>query len=290
MNFDRRASWPHPVIAPNRDDVASDTAFEFDITAVPNGNDWVLSFNVSHNDPCIDALIGNGSASYLLYLECPESHFRQTFATTNTTEQFSVPARLLSGDTEARAIVVAARDIARYQHPRQHADYRNASFSISVGEPLAISAARFLPLSLDSDPVLQLSSIFDVQKDHESVRSMTIDLWAERILIKLPEDDYERYSNMYAAPKLRDLLSSTVLFPALLQALHFLRELESDGGLDDFRVDHRWCRTVIRSCASRSIDIFGDNDSLKCFTGAQDLLRGPLRRCLDNLNSIYDLG
>lgn len=290
MNFDRRASWPHPVIAPNRDDVVLDTPLDFDISAVPNGDNWDLFFEVNHGDPSLDALVGNGTAAYFLYLECAESHFRQTFSTGANKNRFSVSSRLLCGDVEARALVVATKDIARYRHPKQHGDYNAASFSIAVGEPLAISAARYLPLSLEADPVLQLSSIFDVRKDSEALRSMTIDLFGSRIVIKLPEEDYERYSNMYAAPKLSALLSSTVIFPALLQALHFLRDLDNEGSLEEFRVEHRWCRTILRSCANHSIDISGDSDALSCFTGAQDLLRGPLRRSLDNINSIYDMG
>jgi hypothetical protein len=288
MKFDRRASWPHPVIAPDRDDIVLSDGFDFDLNALPAGNDWVLSFKAKYTDPTLAASVAAGDSAHLLYAECAETHFREVFSTQKTEDRFAVPAGLLRGDVEVRMLVVATRDIARYSHPLQHGDYKGVTFSVAVGEPLAITAPRVLPLQLDADPVLQLSSIFDIKAEADLVRSMKVELFDQRIILRLPEDDYERYSAMYAAPKLKDLLSSTVLFPALLEALHFMQK-EDEDSLEDFRVDHRWCRTLLRSLDKLKINIFESNEPDICFVAAQELLRGPLRRSLDNLNSIYDL-
>lgn len=286
MIFSRSRTWPHPVLSPLSDDI-SPNGFDFDLDVWPDLPRWRLRVTAKHADETMQQLISLNRACYVLHIECKRTHFRDAFKSTESEFELPISGDQLFGVVEASFFVVATTDIDSYQHPAQHDDYRDSTFSVSVGEPLAVAVSKSFEAPLEADPILKLSSIIDIRKGDENTRFMSVNCHGERIVLELPPSEYESYRNLRADLNLRGLLASTVILPGLLQSLHYLRELGSDD-LGEFKAAHRWSRLVVSRLEGMGIELSGgDEGGSVCLDAAQRLLRGPLRRSLDDLITLF---
>ncbi len=283
MIFDRARSWPHPVLSPLTDDIEA-TEFDFDFDVWPDYPNWRLKIEARNEDPTLQKYLSSGAASYFLHIECRRTHFRKVFGEKQSNFELTISGDQLFGTVEASFLIVATTDIEAYAHPRQHTDYQNSTFDIAAGEPLAIALTKRFEAPLEADPILKLSSILDIRRGREGLAFMEVNCEDERIVLELPQDEYDRYRNLRADPSLRGLLASTVILPGLLQSFYYLRDPALD--LDEFRADHRWSRRVLGRLEEMGIDILAGNGSV-CLEAAQRLLRGPLRRSLHDLAIIF---
>jgi hypothetical protein len=285
MNLHRRGSWPHPVLSPFGDDILP-SGFGFNLDPAPDGDHWTLRVTASHSDLTMDNRVDAGDAVYALHVECPGTFYRQMFRSNRRESAHDIPATRIVGKVETVLMLVAAKDIRDYRHPGQHDDYGTSVFHISQGEPLAVSETVIFEAFLDADPVLELPSIFDIKRGDESTRLVDAKFEADRIVLDLPPDDFDRYRAMRSHSTIRDLIASAVLLPALIQALHYLRALSSEE-LDDFKANHRWSRIISRRLDKLGIELGEGADGAVCLEAAQKLLRGPLRRALDNIEVLF---
>lgn len=282
MIFDKSRTWPHPVLSPLVDDV-SPNAFDFELDVWPDVPRWRLRTQAKHDDETIRRLITTKKACYLLHVECRRTYYREAFISTEDRFESAISGDRLFGVVETSFLVVATKDIDNYQHPGQHRDYRDVSFPISIGEPIAVAISKSFEAPLESDPILKLSSIIDIRKGDDDTRFMKVNCHGERIILILPPAECDLYKNLRAAPNVRGLLASSVIMPGLLQSLHYLRDLGTEE-LGDFRANHRWSRLILARLEGAGIDITaGDEDGAVCIEAAQHLLRGPLRRSLEDL-------
>jgi hypothetical protein len=285
MNLHRRGSWPHPVLSPFGDDIQP-SDFGFSLDPVPDGDHWTLRVTASHSDLTMDNRAEAGDAVYALHVECSGTFYRQMFCSNRRESAYDIPATRIVGKVETVLMLVAAKDIKDYRHPGQHDDYGNSVFHISQGEPLAVSETVIFEAFLDADPVLELPSIFDIKRGDEATRLVDAKFEADRIVLELPPDDFDRYRAMRSHSTIRDLIASAVLLPALIQALHYLRALSSEE-LEDFKANHRWSRIISRRLDKLGIKLEEGADGALCLEAAQKLLRGPLRRALDNIEILF---
>lgn len=285
MNFSRSRSWPHPVVSPLCDDVTPND-FDFRLDVLPEHKRWLLGIEAKDDDATLHQYIRNGKASYLLHVECKRTYFRGTFTSQSPRFEMPIGSGLLFGNVEVSLLLVATKDLKAYRHPGQHSDYRNTTFDISIGEPLAVAPSKSFDAFLETDPILKLSSILDIKRGDDDLRAMKVNCFGDRILVELPTGEFDRYRELRADPAIRGLLATTVVLPALLDAFFYLRTPGLD--LDDFKADHRWSRCVLGRLERMEIDVTNpQSESGVCLEAAQTLLREPLRRSLEDLNGLF---
>jgi hypothetical protein len=285
MSFNKRCAWPHPVLTPLSDDIEPND-FDFELEASPEHPDWLISVGAKHGDATIANLVAAGHAAYLLQLECKATFLRRGFIFVQDRFDFRIPSGELTGLVSASFLAVASKDLDAYQHPLQHADYNGSSFQISIGEPLAVAVSKVFDAYLDADPILNLPSIIDIRKGEDASRIMAVTMDAERIIIGLPPDEFEKYKLMRTNLMVRDLLASTIILPAIIQSLHYLRGMDADE-LEEFKLNHRWARHILNRLEALEINILNTDNSSICLDAAQQLLHAPVRRSLENINKLF---
>jgi hypothetical protein len=287
MIFDRPRAWPHPVLSPLTDDILPNE-FDFDLDVDPAFNKWHISINAFCNDDVIRRCITNGDAHFLLHLECKRTYFRGAFSNVSEAWEINLPDQYLYGTVEASVLIVAARDIATYRHPRQHSDFRNNEFAIALGEPLAVAITKIFDAYLDVDPILKLSSIIDIRKGDNGTEGMEVQCEGDRILVTLPPDDFEQYKLLRSGPGVRGLLANAVVVPALLQSFNYLRALDPED-FQRFKDEHRWTRSVVPRLDRIGIDLRAGNaaDDIS-LRAAQKLLHDPLGRSLTDVQNLIE--
>jgi len=260
--------------------------FDFRLDVLPEYKRWILGIEAADDDGTLAHHVRTGKARYLVHVECKRTYFRGALTSDKPRFEMTIDGDSLFGLVEVSVLVVATKDLDDYRHPNQHSDYRDGTFSVSIGEPLAVAVSQSFDAFLEADPILKLSSIIDIQRD-DSQRVMQVDCTVgNRIVIKLPSAEFDRYRELRADPAIRGLLSNAVILPALLDAFFFLRSPNLD--LDEFKADHRWSRSVLSRLDRMDVDLTDpDAESSVCLEAAQLLLREPLRRSLEDLSELF---
>jgi hypothetical protein len=101
----------------------------------------------------------------------------------------------------------------------------------------------------------------------------------DRIVATLSRNDFEKYTDLKGDPVFVPLLANQVVVPALLEAVHEIR----DAGEDDFEegMTRRWYRSVYKKLKDSGVDLRAKDKS--AFEALQVLLKLPLRRSLQGL-------
>lgn len=285
MNFNRARSWPHPVVSPLSDDVTPN-GFDFRLDVLPEHQRWILGIEATDDDETLSCHVRDGRAQYLLHVECKRTYFRRALKSDKPRFEMPIGGDLLFGLVEVSLLLVATKDLEAYRHPGQHSDYRDSTFEISIGEPLAVAASKSFDAFLEADPILRLSSILDIKRGEDDLRLMKVNCFGDRVLVQLPPAEFDRYRELRADPAIRGLLATTVVLPALIDAFFYLRTPGLD--LDEFKADHRWSRCVLSRLERMDIDITSpQSESGICLEAAQALLREPLRRSLEDLSGLF---
>lgn len=287
MIFDRARAWPHPVLSPLTDDILPNE-FDFDLKVESAFSEWHVEVTAHCDDDVLSQRVADRDAHFLLHLECKRTYYRAAWLNATPAWKIKVPDQSLYGRVEASFLVVAARDIDTYRHPRQHADFRNTEFAVAIGEPLAVALTKTFDAYFDIDPILKLSSIIDIKRGSDQTELMEVQCEGDRILVTLPPADFERYRMLRAGPAVRGLLATSVVLPALLQGFNYLRVLDPDD-FQRFKDEHRWTRSVVPRLEQMNIDLRAGNAledvSLRA---AQKLLHGPLARSLADVQNMMD--
>jgi hypothetical protein len=280
-------SWPHPVLSPLSDDILS-AHFDFKLTISVDYDRWRLAVSADMEDETILNLIQTGEAIYLLHIECRRTFYREAFVSKVPQWETLIDGPQLFGSVEASMMVIASADVDAYSHPNQHSDYQKASFSVAIGEPVAVAETQVFDAFNEPDVLRNLNSIITIRKGKEELQVMEVICEEERIVAVLPPVEYVRYCGLRDGKTMAGVLANSVVLPTLQHGLHYLLALD-ELTLSEFKANHRWARLVLLRLEGLRINIFEDGgDGAGCLRGAQELLRAPLRRSLEDLYNLLE--
>lgn len=272
-------SFPHPVLAPFRDDVSPNT-FEFEIVVTSDADNYYVEARFNCSNPTLEQLVGSGAAVYAVQLECKRNYFRTLFLSKESIQRIVVRASDLVGRVEANGFILACEAVGAYAIEGAHSDYGDAKFAIQSGDVLALSTTKRFDAYIDYDPLKQISSILTIRKSESTEEGeMHLDTNDDRLIATLSQRDYERYTDLKGDPMLRPLLANEIVVPALLEAVHEIRSI-SDDDLD-VEMSKRWFRSIVKKLESDGIDV--RRPDLPALQIVQKLLKLPLRRTLEGL-------
>jgi hypothetical protein len=290
MKNNRNRTLPHPLLSPHSTDISPNTfAFDCkngDITA--DRDSWLISGQIRHECPDLAAHVAAGSAVFGLHVECSRTFYRAWFRQTGPVVKLSLPANLVRGKVELLAMCVAARDLSDYSLLGQHEDYQGNTFQISPGDLLAVADEVFFEAYLDLDPIRKISSILDIRRSPERLTGPAqIDFNGDHIQLKLAQQDFQHYIELRTDPSVRGLLSSNVVFPAVLQAVNHLSSLTPEE-LVEAKDGRRWCR-CLSACLERE-RLAPDASPEAAFATVQSVLRDPIQHGISDLLQQFNGG
>lgn len=247
----RPRKFPHPVLSPFSDDLP-DCGFQATVLDIkPDGADYLISVCVKTSSARLEKLIREGRARYACHVECAATKFRTVKLSEKEEFAFTVPADSLEGKTELCFFVVAVKDIDNYNSPEFHPDYENLSFRIKRGDILAVDDAKTFIAEKEVDPLKKIPSIFTAALNtEEGARAVTLDITGHKVVIRLPKEDYRKYTALSLDPRLHPVLGAVLVVPALI---HLLNEIKN-GSCSDMD-DHRWYRVLAKRLKKEGIDL-----------------------------------
>lgn len=274
-------SWPHPVLAPFRDDVMPN-AFAFTLNLAADRQNYYLkvSVNLEHADMRGMVLDGRGVLS--LHVECRRNFYRAMWPMEDFRKEVIIPATELRGSVEVFCCVLSARDSGSYIVDGQHQDYGQSRFRVREGDFLAVTETMQFDAFLDFDPLKKLSSVLTIRESEtEDEGAMKVLLGEQKIVAELARSDYQRYVELKRDITLLPLLANQVVVPALMEAVARVKVCGPESESYEENMELRWFRSITAKVKERKINLWHEDTQVAYVV--QNLLELPLRRSLSEL-------
>lgn len=272
-------SYPHPVLAPFRDDVLPNV-FSLSLSVAYDAAYYFLNVAIEHQNPTLSSLVIEGRASYAAHVECRRNFYRHLHSSSSPNWRITIPSSDIAGRVEVTPLLLAMEPIEAYQIAGAHTDYGDTRFRLGKGDILAVGQTSTFEAYTDYDPLKRVSSILTIRRSETDPDGpMIVDTIGDKITATLSQIDYDQYTHLRGDPALVSLLSNQVVVPALLQAL-FEMAMDGDESVEE-GMSRRWYRSVDAKLTQIGINLRQRTHTP--LDAVQALLRGPLRRSLADL-------
>ncbi len=220
----------------------------------------------------INQLMSEGAAKNILHIECSNTLFRRAHEFAETSKRVAIPAENLNDAVEVNVFVRATRDISGYLVDAAHSDYDAAKFEIREGDILAVGEGYIFHIESTFDSLSRIGSIMQIEESiQDGEFPMRVDFNGDKILIVLSKADFKDYKLLKGQEGVSAALTTTIVLPVLVEALHFWKTGEAGTEEDSLR----WMRALRSRISVLELESESDNLIL-----AQKLLELPLRRAL----------
>lgn len=268
--------YPYPVLAYYSDDY-KDGSFDTTIDVRSEGYNIRIDFISTLTNEGLKKLISNGAASYTYHLECPQTGYRQVLSTDKISESVIIPDNKISGKFYICPFIVATEDIAGYTDSSFHDDYAGSSFEVEAGCVLAVGRQVTATISKETEDLANTPSVFSIIRNADPlVTQMIVGIDSQKIIVKLPLNDYYSYKSLSKAPITQPVLNAITIIPALTYALEELRSktIEEREELSDYG----WYRTVRKALLTKfEVEVESDDFTQEnMIVLAQKLINDPL--------------
>ena len=240
MRIGRRL-FPYPLL--NNEKLYSqfkDSTFSLQYEELITNENYVLK------DICCDVsnvtllnLISTNKASIVCVIECAGTMFRNCYKLSIEPTNIVIPLTDLNGKINVSAYIVANEDIENYFSEDFFDDYEGINFYIEKNDILAVDDGFFNKIDFDEEQDTKKTSIFVIIKDKTiKDETMQIEYDSSKIIISLPEDQWNTYEKTKRIKKFESMYFSIIAIPALSYALSSLQA--KSESVDSLRMDYKW--------------------------------------------------
>ena len=265
-------SFPHPVVGngDNGNEDVPGAEFQATFESEADKSNFYVKATVRCSSKTLLRAIKKGEACYTMHVECSNTLFRRTYDFTEETYRVAIPTTAIHDTVEVNAFIRAKAAMPKYSVDGAHQDYGDATFSVGPGDILAIADGWTFDADHSVDPMRKVGALMVVEfSGKPGDHPMEADFDDEKIRILLCEQDFAAYGDMKAVPHLTNHLTTTLVLPVLIEAIHTL------GDEPDIASEKKWAR-ILR----RRLEGMGLGPSASPLDKAQQLLGLPIRRAL----------
>ena len=260
-------SFPHPVVG-NADDVPG-AAFPATIDFASDKANFSITATVKCSSETLLRMVKKGTACYTLHVECSNTLYRETFDFTGPTFTRQVSKNLIHDTVEVNAFVRAKVALPAYAIDGAHEDYGDATFPVGLGDILAVADSQTFEAVSPIDPMRLVSALMVVERStRPGLHAMETNVLGDKIGIVLCGQDHDAYRNLKSVKHLTDHLTTTLVLPVLMHAIHLLDD-------PDAAPDTKWAKTLRTQL--ETLKLCPTADALE---KAQALLDRPILRAL----------
>jgi hypothetical protein len=272
MKYNNR-NFPHPVLGVS-DDVNAE--FSAELTYKSDRENITLTPTFKLTDDSILTLIGNGTAYFLTQIYCSGTMFREVFkAKSPLAESIQIPSYKLKGDVEVHFFVCAANSIVNFFSKNFNPEYLKSKFILDPCDILAYGGKAKFVANKTPEELRSISSLIRIKNSQKSDHPMWNEYEGEKIEIVLCDEDYNNYQMVLKNRVFNTLLHSSIVLPALVDALYFIDTPEAKD-----LIDKRWFK-ALKDQKTRS-------KTPDCFKIAQNILEQPNERTFGTLLTLME--
>ena len=275
--------YPHPVLSWFSDDYPKGM-YQPALQVTPNKSFFRLVLVCKTSSKALKLLIAEKKVAYCIHVECPSTRFRSAFISYEENFEIDIPVSDLEGKVEVSRTIVCTTGIKNYSTEEFHSDFSGRSFDLLPGDVMAVAETVEFPAIKKDDELAKLPSIFAILRAHEeNPDDFDIDLGDQKIKILLAPSLHKNFLDLNADVAMRATLCASILIPALISALEFVRNTEEPGSL----LDRRWFLVMSKRMGDLGINALNLKDSPESSIAiSTKLLGNPLSKSFDDLKSL----
>jgi hypothetical protein len=275
--------YPHPVLSWFSDDYPKGI-FQPSLQVLPNKSFFRLVLVCKTSSKAIKSLIASRKAAFCIHVECSSTRFRSAYVSYEESFEVDIPVSDLDGKVEVSRTIVATHAVKNYSTEEFHPDFSGRSFDLLQGDVIAVAETVEFPANKKDDELAKLPSIFAILVARsDNPEDIDIDLGDQKLKILLSPDLHRKFLDLNGDPAMRATLCASLLIPALISALEYIRSSEDPGAL----FDKRWFNVLSRRMSDIGIDAGQLRDCPETSIAiANKLLNKPLSQSFDDLESL----
>lgn len=276
--------FPYPVIN-NQESLSgfNNSIFSFDYDLEQKENQLILkNLYYDTNNENLEVLIEKGLVRVDCIIECSATLYRERVKLSRSFNSHVIPIFNLKGKVVISAYAYALEDIKGYYDRDFLDDYGDYKFDIEKYDILACDDGYTTKIKYDEKQDNKVSSIFLVLKNYSSnSERIIINETDEKIIIKLPERQFDIYDKMKYNPHLENIFFSMLIIPSLSYVLEKIKR----NNIEDLRLEYNWFVSIEKQYKQ----IYSNeltNDILKNISGidlSQILMNDPVSKGIDEL-------
>jgi hypothetical protein len=277
MKFDNY-QFPHPVLTNFTDDISGVLSFNEEI--IDQEDSYSVEIIYSLDDKILNDYLNENRVAIICEVNCSGTVYRDSFQSNGKKVVFDIEKAKVRGRVEFSSYLIARQDIIGYTNPNSHPDYHGFSFDIEPGDVLAYFGDFSFNAEINYKKLKAVSSFLKIEERND-IDISDYDINNDRIIIKLPVDDYDIYKKQPIAKNadFAPIFHASIVFTALLYALHNIERHE----------DKMWAQVVKTRLEEHEFEGLSlDNESTDLIKIAQILLGNPVNRLLNGLDSISE--
>jgi hypothetical protein len=267
--------YPHPVLG-----IEDAIEGKFNVhLSVKAGKDTIRIepvFDLENDD--INSMIQNKQAQFATQIYCRSTMYRSIFKSESSIQQkIVIPTSDLRNEVQLDFFVCAATDIQSYCNSKAHPDYGDISFQLNKGEILAYGGHGVFHANKSPEELKAISSFMQIERTEKDSGPIQNSYHGEKIVVQLSKNDYEKYRDIAGNQYAEQLLHSSVVLPALMDAIEQTKEPSSEF------TDNSWYKILQALVAEK-----GKGNDNALYAG-QKILDNPINRAFKTIdNLIYN--
>lgn len=191
-------------------------------------------------------LFEQGKVDATVIVECSSTIFRKSFNISRIPKDIIVPITNLRDQVVISCFVYVKEDFS-YISDDFLEDYKGYTFNIEKYDILAIDDGFTTRIEYDESKDKKVSSIFSIIKDEFIINNvMKIEPTVKKIVIHLPEEQFDCYENMKNNDNYQEIFFSILTIPALISCLQNIKDqiLYNEVTFDDIHLDYSWFGSI----------------------------------------------
>lgn len=270
MNYNNR-SYPHPVMGINE---SMQDSFEVNLNVSADKGLIGLSLQYKLLNKELEKLIYDRKATYCVQIYCKGTLYREVFSSHKPLPtKIEIPSTRVHDQVEADFFICACDEIPDYSNSSFSDDYRSYTYLIEKGDILAYGGKGIFYANKTFEELRSVSAFMNIDSGDKKVMPMYNYYDGDKISVYISQSSYELYQNIKNEKSYIDTLHSTVVLPALAEAIRYVQSDESSD-----LSDKKWFILLSKLIESNQTD-----DPLQT---AQKILNYPVNRSFASLFEI----
>lgn len=271
-------SFPHPILGLNDSINSAIDLLHSEINSLSDV--YRIAINLRFNNDDLKKMLTDDKARYYCEATCTNTIYRRAFLSNSSKMEIEIPKKEVKGRVEFTCLLIAAENIDNYSNSDVHLDYKDYFFDLEAGDILAYFGEFSFNADIKYEKLKAVSSFMEVV-GNDDLTYTNIDLKNSKIVIQLPSDSYDIFSNDVISKEERfaSVFHASLVLNALLTALY---------NFDDHK-DYLWAKVIeYRLKNEPAFKNLSIDEKENIPEIAQRLLGNPFARLIDGLNSILE--
>lgn len=252
-----KSDFPHPVLSMDGEDYVKECMFSciFDENILEDEMHIEVSIVYQLECDFLQQLVQEGQAIVMAYIESPNASFRRICKFPKGENEVKV--KVYKGELAKKLIikpqVIANESINDYQSECFNQEYfGDAVFSVRKGDILAYE--RQYEIVVDNiNEFKNCASVFSVRLDETMTEGVKINYNDEKINIQINRREHDRYRQLRERQEFRILLSTMIVFPALVEVIEAMKREIANG--EEGISDKRWYLVLEKHLNKKNISL-----------------------------------